>query len=91
MTTNWIFVFLLVILVVLSWFAPLILGIGTFGIGSELPSSPSVWDILTFNAAWMWAAMTFSIPGMPAGITLIFWVGSALFVYCVFRLIRGVT
>lgn len=91
MSTNWILVFCLVILVVLSVFLPQILGeeAAEFGIESELPDEPSVWDVLTFNASFIWAAMTFSIPDMPWWIGTIFWVLNFLWIYCVIRLVRG--
>ena len=89
MSTNWILVFLLVILATCSVFLPEILGTGEFGIGAELPDEPSVWDILTFNASFIWSAMTFTIPDMPWWMGTIFWVMSFLWIYCVIRLVRG--
>ena len=60
-----------------------------FGIGAELPDEPSVWDVLVFNASFIWAAMWFTIPNMPEVIGVVFWVVSFLWIYCVVRLVRG--
>ena len=89
MSTNWLLVFLLVILTTLSIFLPALVEDVEFGIGSELPSEPSVWDVLVFNASFIWSAMMFSIPGMPWWMGTIFWVMSFLWIYCVVRLVRG--
>lgn len=90
MSTNFILVFLLVITVVLSIFLPNIIDDTDFGgIGGELPDEPSPWDVLVFNAGFIWSAMTFSIDGMPAVMGTVFWVVSFLWVYCAVRLVRG--
>lgn len=89
MSTNWLLIFVLIILVVVSVFVPQISNIGEFGIETSLPESPSVWDVLTFTAGWIWDCMTFSIPGMPWWIGTIFWVINFIWIYCVFRLVRG--
>ena len=90
MSTNFLLIFVLVILAVMSLFVPQILGVGEFGVGeSELPDEPSVWDVLTFNAAWLWAAITFSIPDLPWVFGTVFWFASFIMIYCIFRLVRG--
>ena len=90
MSTNYLLIFVLVITVVLSVFLPNIIDGTEFDIGSELPDEPSVWDILTFNAAWIWACMTFSIADMPAVMGVLFWVVSFIWIYCIYRLVRGI-
>jgi len=89
MSTNYLLIFVLVITVVLSIFLPNIIEGTEFDIGAELPSEPSVWDVLVFNASWIWACMTFSIPGMPVVMGTVFWVVTFIWVYCIFRLVRG--
>ena len=89
MSTNWLLIFVLVVTVVLSIFLPHILEGTQFDIGHELPDEPSVWDVLTFNAAWVWDCMTFQIDGMPVVMVTVFWVVSFLWIYCVYRLVRG--
>lgn len=89
MSTNYLLIFVLVITVVLSVFLPNIIEGTSFDIGAELPDEPSVWDLLTFNAAWIWGCMTFSIDGMPVVIGTVFWVVSFIWIYCIYRLVRG--
>ena len=77
MTTNWLLIFLLVITTVVSLFVPQILGVGEFGIGDDvLPEEPSVWDVLVFNAGWIWDCMTFEIPDIHWIMGIVFWVVS---------------
>jgi len=90
MSTNFLLIFVMVIIGVVSLFVPQICGVGEFGFGSEmLPEEPSVWDVLTFNAAWIWSAMTFSVPDMPWVMGVVFWFASFILIYCVYRLVRG--
>lgn len=89
MSTNFLLVFVLVILAVLSIFVPQILGVGEFGIGTTLPEQPSIWDVLTFNASWLWNCMTFTIPDMPWVMGVVLWFLAFLVGYCIARLIRG--
>ena len=89
MSTNYLLIFVLVITVVLSVFLPNIIEGTDFNVGNELPEEPSVWDVLTFNAAWIWACMTFDIPDMPEVMGVVFWVVSFIWVYCIYRLVRG--
>ena len=89
MSTNYLLIFVLVITVVLSVFLPNIISGTSFDIGAELPDEPSIWDVLTFNASWIWACMTFSIEGMPVVMGVVFWVVSFIWIYCIYRLVRG--
>lgn len=93
MSTNWILVLLLVVLVTLSVFIPSTLGDDYMAFGTNstnLPSSPSVWDVLSFNAAWIWDVMTLEYPEtFPFWLSMVFWCGTFLFIYCAVRLVRG--
>lgn len=89
MGRNSLLLVLLFMLVSMSIFVPPILGSGEFNIGIELPDEPSIWDVLTFNAEFMWDAMTFSIADMPETFGIIMWVGSFLFIYLVISFVRG--
>ena len=91
MSTNWLLIFVLVIMTVVSVFVPQILGIGVFAVGDGdlLPASPGVWDVLTFTGGWIWEVMTFSIPDMPWVLGLVFWFASFITIYCIIRLVRG--
>lgn len=90
MSTNWLLIFMFTLVTVLGIFLPnIIVDADTFPIEATLPSSPSVWDILTFNASFVWDCMTFSITGVPWWLGVIFWAITFIWIYCAFRLVRG--
>lgn len=93
MSTNWILIFILTILVVLSIFVPNIPSVAdsvSVMTNTTLPSEPSPWDVLTFNGSFIWSCMTFTYDSeFPYFLGMMFWFMSFGVVYCVARLVRG--
>lgn len=95
MSTNWLLFFTLTILIVISVFVPNIpqvAGEVSAVTNTTLPSSASVWDVLTFNGGWIWDVMTFQYDpasNWPYWLSMIFWLMTFTFIYCIVRLVRG--
>jgi hypothetical protein len=90
MTTNDIFAFCLVIIVVMSVFVgALVPGVGTWdeiGTGIDLPAGIDfIWDAV----AAFGGMLTFTIEGMPLWISLFCWGLTILSIWCLVRMPFG--
>lgn len=95
MTTNVLFVLSLVVIVVVSLFVGQLLpGVESeFGVGDDGGDieAPSVWDVALFAAGTFWAMLTFQIPGVHWVLGVVFWFMAAINLWCLVRLVRGVS
>ena len=95
MTTNSLFIWSLVLIMVMSIFVVKLApdAVVDFDIGDDPTAigAPDVWDVLLFAAGTFWAMMTFSIQGLPWIFGVFFWFIVMINLWCAVRLIRGVS
>lgn len=61
-----------------------------FNVGGDI-GSPGIWDVITFVGGAFWGILTFSIGGLPWIFNLFFWMLTLINMWCIVRLIRGVS
>jgi hypothetical protein len=90
MTTNDLFIYALIVIVVMSVFVgALVPGVGTWdaiGIGVDLPAGIDfIWDTI----AAFGGMLTFTIEGMPIFINLFCWILTIIVIWCLVRMPFG--
>ena len=60
-------------------------------VGNATLEAPSVWNILTFSAGTFWAFLSFQVEGLHWVANFFFWCVLAVNLWCLVKLIRGVS